>query len=219
MCGRFIITKKIDEITERFHVEIEEDKYKPVYNAAPSQQLPVISNSEPERIRFFRWGLVPFWAKDQSIGNKMINARSETLLEKPAFRNLLKSKRCLVISDGFYEWQKTEKGKIPTCIRLKNNELFSMAGLWDQWKDTEGQTIHSFSIITCAPNELMAPIHNRMPVILNRDQEKIWLDNSQKSEELVDILKPYNKDDMNTYEVSSLVNSPRNNFEELILPV
>lgn len=214
-----MITKKVDEITERFHVVVDEDKYRPVYNASPTQQLPVISNRDSEKLSFFRWGLIPFWAKDPAIGNKMINARSETLSEKPSFKNLLKSKRCLVLSDGFYEWQKTAEKKIPQCIRLKDNELFAYAGLWDQWKDAEGKIVQTFTIITCEPNQLMSPIHNRMPVILRKEDEKLWLDDNFKSEDAKRILSPYHTELMHSYEVSKLVNSPGNNFEEIILPV
>ena len=219
MCGRFMISKKVDEITERFNVEVEIDKYKPVYNAAPTRQLPVITNQLPEKLGFFSWGLVPFWAKDPKTGNKMINARAETLLEKPAFRNLLKNKRCLVVSDGFYEWKKTEQGKIPHCIRRKDNALFAFAGLWDQWKDAEGKILQTFTIITCAPNSLMAPIHNHMPVILSPEEENAWLDTALKTEELLPLLNPFESEIMQAYEVSDMVNSPRNDLKEISEPL
>jgi putative SOS response-associated peptidase YedK len=219
MCGRFLISKKVDEITERFHVEVEEDKYAPIYNAAPSQLLPVINNAGVNQLKFYKWGLIPFWAKDPGIGNKMINARSETLSEKPAFKHLLKAKRCLIVADGFYEWKKTTQGKTPMCIRLKNNDLFAMAGLWDCWKDAEGRNVHSFCIITCEANDFMKPIHQRMPVIFTQNQERLWLDDQASETVVKSMLKPLDSSFLHAYEVSNKLNNPRNNFEEVSLPL
>ncbi|HPD63961.1 MAG TPA: SOS response-associated peptidase [Bacteroidia bacterium] len=218
MCGRFMITKKVDDITVRYRAELDFEKYKPVYNAAPTMQMPVITNQKPQKIEFFRWGLIPFWAKDVSVGNKMINARAESLTEKVSFKNLLARKRCLVIADGFYEWKKTGKMKIPYCIRLKNNELFSFAGLWDTWKNNDGESIYSFTIITTSPNEKMKEIHDRMPVILNPEREDLWMSDSADIDELKSILIPIDSALIETYPVSTLVNSPSNNSPEVLTP-
>jgi putative SOS response-associated peptidase YedK len=219
MCGRFSLIKTAEEIEERFGVSIDKDFYRPVYNAAPSMKMAVITNNEPGKINFYRWGLVPFWAKDVKIGYKMINARAETLLEKPAFRSAFKTKRCLVISDGFYEWKKDSSNKIPYRITLKNNSLYAYAGLWDQWKDAEAMTLSTFTIITTSPNYLMSNIHDRMPVILEADDERKWLDQSAGDNALLEMLRPYQSERMNSCAISSLVNNPRNNSEEILTPI
>ena len=168
----------------------------------------------------FRWGLIPFWAKDPSIGHKMINARAETVDEKPSFEHSLQRERCLVIADGFYEWKKEGSTKQPYRITLKNKELFGFAGLWDTWNSTTGDIIDSCSIITTTPNDLMASIHDRMPVILSQDSERVWLDQTiVDSCFLKSLLVPYPANLMMAYEVSTLVNSPKNNEPECLLPV
>jgi len=215
MCGRFSFSPKEIYIEERFNIEIEEGLYQPRYNCAPTQNLAVISNREPELLNFFRWGLVPFWAKDISIGNKMINARAETITEKASFKHPFRSKRCLVLSDGFFEWKKEPAGKTPYRICMSDNGLFAMAGIWDTWKDVEGKPVHSFAIITTGPNELMEKIHHRMPVILHPENEKAWLGDSDPVE-LQSFLKPYPADLMDAYPVSKLVNSPRNDVPEIL---
>ncbi|MDR3602541.1 MAG: SOS response-associated peptidase [Desulfosporosinus sp.] len=217
MCGRFSIID-IEDIRERFKTEPID--LKPNYNVAPSQDVPVILNNGSNKLAMFRWGLIPFWAKDPSIGNKLINARAETLDEKPNFKTSLQRKRCLVVADGFYEWKIEGSTKRPFRITLKNNELFGFAGLWDTWKSPIGDIINSCSIITTTPNDLMAPIHNRMPVILSRDSELVWLDQSIVDSHLLkSLLVPYPADLMIAYEVSTLVNSPRNNGPECLGPV
>lgn len=216
MCGRYTLVKKAEDIEKRFHVQIEEDTLHPSYNAAPTQNLPVISNDNPGLAAYYKWGLIPFWAKDAAIGNKLINARAETLLEKPAFKKSLQSKRCLVIADGFYEWQKNGKTKQPYRITLKDNGLFAFAGLWDEWKNEQGNKIRSFTIITTSPNALMESIHDRMPVILNPSDEKHWLSTNLKAEDALDLLQPYDAGKMQAYQVSKQVNSPANNMPELI---
>jgi len=165
-----------------------------------------------------KWGLVPPWAKDVTIGNKMINARAETISEKPSFRNAFKKKRCIVIADSFYEWKRHEdKTKTPMRIKLKTDELFAMAGIWEGWKSPDGKTLYTCSVITTGPNELMKDIHDRMPVILKRDNEKTWLDPAiADTTRLEPLLVPFDENEMETYEVSSLVNSPKNNSIELI---
>jgi putative SOS response-associated peptidase YedK len=191
MCGRFKLTKKQQEVVDRYNAEVEQ-LFDELYNASPTQQLPVITDEEPGKIRLFRWGLVPSWAKDISIGNKLFNARAETLHEKPSFKIPLQRRRCLVPADGFYEWEKRLGGKKqPYVISLKNQEIFSFAGLWDVWKNPEGKVIHSFTIITTEPNSLMKNIHERMPVILKKEEETLWLDKNLSAEKALQMLKPY----------------------------
>ena len=169
--------------------------------------------------RLMRWGLVPYWAKDQAIGNKMINARSETLAERPSFRDLLSSRRCLVPADDFYEWRKEGKSKQPMLIHVKNRELFGLAGLWDTWRKPDGTLLESFTIATCAPNELMRGIHDRMPVIIRRKDEPAWLDPTLKNDRVMPLLAPYPTEMMEAYPVSTLVNSPANDSQECAEPL
>jgi putative SOS response-associated peptidase YedK len=221
MCGRFTLTATVDQLVDRFDVEffLEQEEYLPSYNVAPSQSvLAVINNGSHKRMGFLRWGLIPPWAKDMSIGYKMINARAETLSEKPSFRNAYKNKRCLIVADSFYEWKRIDsKTKTPMRIKLKSDELFAMAGLWESWKAPEGKTIYSCSVITTQPNELVQDIHDRMPVILKPEDEKNWLDPSiSDTSKLQSLLKPLEPSLMEAYEVSPLVNSPKNNSIQLI---
>lgn len=213
MCGRFQLSVKGKQISERFNVEVFDEMYKPSYNSAPSQNLPVITNVEPGQLSLFKWGLVPFWAKDPRIGNKLINTRAETITDKPAFKNALAKRRCLVPANGFYEWRKSDK--TPFRIFLKTAELFAMAGIWETWKDAEGKPIHSFSIITTTPNALMEKLHNRMPVILSPENEAAWL-HENEVEKLKELLAPFDSDKMEAYPISAKVNSPAINNEEII---
>lgn len=218
MCGRFSFSPLAKIIEDRFDVKVDSANYKPRYNCAPSQNLAIISNSDPEKLSYYRWGLIPFWAKDKNIGNKMINAKAETINEKPSFKNSFKRKRCLVLSDGFYEWKKINtKEKIPYRILMKEEGLFSMAGIWDTWKDENQECIHSFSIITTTPNKLMENIHNRMPVILEKKDEKAWLMEGDP-EKLKKLLKPLNENLLTAYPISKLVNSPVNDKPEIWNP-
>jgi putative SOS response-associated peptidase YedK len=221
MCGRFTLTATVDQLIDRFDIEyfLEQEDFQPSYNIAPSQSvLAVINNGRHNKMGFLRWGLIPPFAKDMSIGHKMINARSETLLEKPSFRTAYKKKRCLIIADSFYEWKRLDdKKKIPMRIKLKSEELFAMAGLWENWKSPEGKSIFSCTVITTSPNNLVGDIHDRMPVILRPEDEKIWLDPSiNDTDRLEKLMVPLDEDLMEVYEVSSLVNSPKNNSIELI---
>jgi putative SOS response-associated peptidase YedK len=219
MCGRFSFSPLSKIIEDRFDVKVDNTRYKPRYNSAPSQDLAVISNLNPGELSFYRWGLIPSWAKDKSIGNKLINARAETILEKPSFKNSLKRRRCLVLSDGFYEWKTiAKKEKIPYRITLQDNRLFAMAGIWDSWKDETGEIINSFAIITTSPNKLMENIHTRMPVILDRKDEKQWL-NENDTTLLFSLLKPYPEQEMIAYPISKLVNSPFNDSPDVMNPV
>lgn len=217
MCGRFSLTKDEITINERFETSGSEAPYISRFNAAPGQEQAVITNQKPEIISYLKWGLIPFWAKDPAIGNKMINAKAETVDQKASFKSPFKRKRCLVISDGFFEWKKTSEGKIPHYIFLKNHELFAFAGLWESWKSREGALFNTFTIVTTEPNSLMKNIHNRMPVILARGDEHEWL-SGDNPEQLKKLLQPYDSNKMEHYPVSTLVNSPRNDTPEIIKP-
>jgi putative SOS response-associated peptidase YedK len=218
MCGRFTITKKQQALAERYNAEIE-GVINEIYNAAPSQKLPVVTNEAPDKIKLFRWGLIPSSARDMSIGNKLINAQAETLLEKPSYKENIKRHRCLVPADGFYEWKKLGRTPQPYRITMQNEDLFSFAGLWDEWQDTIGNTFFSFTVITTTANSLIQPIHSRMPVILEPELEKYWLDNSLPMDDVLNMLKPYSSDKMKYYPVSKAVNSALVNSPDLITPV
>jgi len=214
MCGRFSLTANEAELNLRFQLEGGTAPYVPRYNGAPTQMMAVITNEMPNKLSSFRWGLIPPWAKDISIGNKMINARAETITEKPSFRTPLFSRRCLVPADGFYEWQQDEN-KQPFRIFVKNNPVFAMAGLWERWKTPQGEIVNSFTIITTEANSFMQPIHDRMPVILEKENEKTWL-LSNNPEEILQLLKPYPSSDIDAYPVTKLVNSPKNQGPEVL---
>ncbi|GIO24794.1 SOS response-associated peptidase [Oceanobacillus sp. J11TS1] len=221
MCGRFTLFATFDEIIERFDIDqmIDESLYTPNYNVAPSQSvLAVINDGTNSRLGYLRWGLIPSWAKDMKIGYKMINARAETLTEKPSYRNAYKQRRCLVLADSFYEWKRhDDKTKTPMRIKLKSDNLFAMAGLWETWRSPDGKPVHSCTIITTKPNKLVEEIHDRMPVIIKPEYESTWLDKSiTNTDRLNDLLAPLPEDLMEAYAVSSLVNSPKNNNPNLI---
>jgi putative SOS response-associated peptidase YedK len=183
----------------------------------------VVANNRPETLTHMVWGLIPFWAKDPSIGNKMINARAETLAEKPSFRNAYKRRRCLILTDGFYEWVKRpgEKAKTPYYIRMKDDSVFAFAGLWEEWQNKEdGSQLQSATIITTEPNELIAPLHSRMPVILPPENYQDWLAPQEMNPaDLQPLLGSYPSDGMQAFPVSTLVNSPANDLPEMIRPV
>ncbi|HVU65532.1 MAG TPA: SOS response-associated peptidase [Ktedonobacteraceae bacterium] len=216
MCGRYTLITNIDRIAEAFGVAPTLEA-QPRYNIAPTQEIVTIVNNGNPHLSLLRWGLIPAWAKDESIGSRMINARAETLAEKPSFRNLLRSRRCLVVADGFYEWQGEGKNKTPMYITLQDGQPFAFAGLWDRWKDPDGQEIHSCTIITTEPNELMAPIHNRMPAILRPKAYEDWLNPQLRDDNvLTHLLKPYPSELMTARAVSKLVNNPRNDSAVLL---
>ncbi|MEI8006538.1 MAG: SOS response-associated peptidase [Bacteroidota bacterium] len=217
MCGRYSFAVVDELIEERFGVRVRTAIYKARYNCAPGQELAVISNSTPREISLFHWGLIPSWAKEKSIGYKMINARSETILEKPSYKNAFRSRRCLVPADSFFEWKKDSE-KTPYRILMKDEKPFAMAGIWDHWTTADGEIIHSFSILTTSSNEMMSSIHDRMPVILAAADEKRWLSPLSDSE-LLGILKPYPAEKMKAYKISKLVNSPKNDSAEILTPV
>jgi putative SOS response-associated peptidase YedK len=219
MCGRYTQTAAAEDLLSRFGLHEQGVTVRPRYNLAPSQEAPVVVNEDSKMLRLMRWGLVPSWAKDSSIGDRMINARAETITEKPSFRRLVFRSRCLVPADGFYEWRKVGRGKVPMRMLLKSRELFSFAGLWDRWKKPDGTELESFTIITTEANDLIKHIHNRMPVILRLEDEERWLDPDLKeTAELTSFLKPYPPDKMEAYSVSRMVNSPVNDIPECIVP-
>ena len=218
MCGRYSFIAPAPVAEARFEAVFAEPAPL-LYNAAPSQRLPVITNTAPDRIQLLRWGLVPAWSRDPSGGPKPINARAETLAEKPSFRLLLGRRRCLVLADGFYEWQATPAGKVPHRILLRDEQPFAFAGLWDEWLDhATGELLPTFTIITTEPNTLMAGIHNRMPVLLpDRAAEQAWLDNSQKPAAHQQLLQPRDAAAMRAYVISKRVNSPAHNDADILL--
>lgn len=186
------------------------------YNIAPTQNIAAIQGDGSGKIRKLRWGLVPFWADDPSIGNRMINARGETLNEKPSFKKLIKSRRCLIIATGFYEWKKSGKEKIPYYIKMKDGKPFTFAGLWDVWNKGE-EPLTTATIITTVPNEMISDIHNRMPAIIMPEHRELWLSTETVSiEMLLAAIGPYPADEMEAYPVSKAVNNPRNDYPELL---
>jgi len=221
MCGRFTLTVDPGQLQEAFPWASIPEGIPLRYNIAPSQPAAVISNDGLNRVDFYNWGLIPFWAKDPKIGNRMINARAETLAEKPSFRGSFKYKRCLVLTDGFYEWRKEPgtKTKTPIYLRMKNQEPFAFAGLWDIWNSSDGSEIRTFTIITTEPNQLVEKIHNRMPVILPHNAYSEWLQEGENDPSLLNsFLHPYPAEEMEAYPVSRYVNSPQNDSPECIIP-
>lgn len=220
MCGRFSLTLDLTELLRRFEFEGDWLELEPNYNVAPTQNvLTVIDDGENRRGGFMRWGLIPHWAKTPTIGSRMINARAETVAQKSAYRSAFKRRRCLVLADGFYEWQRMGRARTPMRITLESGEPFAFAGLWALWKDPEGNTVPSCTIITTEANDLLHPIHNRMPVILPKDLEQFWLDRDvQNVAALESALNPYPSELMHTFPVSTLVNSVRNNTPEVMQP-
>ncbi|MBW6491318.1 MAG: SOS response-associated peptidase [Lentimicrobium sp.] len=216
MCGRFSLTTEEQQLNEFFRLAGGKAPYVPRYNGAPTQQLPVITDQLPEQLQLFRWGLIPFWSKQVPRNTPIINARAEGITEKPAFRQIFKNKRCLVPADGFYEWVR-QGSKIPYRFTMKDDSLFAMAGLWDSWKGENEHVIHSFTIITTDPNELMRPIHDRMPVILDKSSYETWLGKSDE-DALKSLLKPYPADSMKLHRVSEEINSVKNEGPGLLIP-
>jgi putative SOS response-associated peptidase YedK len=216
MCGRYTLIVDLKKVAEIFGVAPTLETT-PRYNIAPTQEVVTIVSNGAAHLDQMRWGLIPSWAKDESIGSRMINARAETLTEKPSFKGLLRSKRCLVIADGFYEWKQERGSKTPMYITLKNDEPFAFAGLWDVWKNPDGEPIRTCTIITTPPNDLVASIHDRMPAILTPDAREIWLDPSVRDEHaLAHWLAPYPVEAMKARAISKLVNNPKVDSPELL---
>ena len=217
MCGRFTQTFNSSALADFFELtnipEIE-----PRYNIAPTQNiLAIVSENKERKAKLLRWGLIPRWAKDGKIGAKLINARGETVAEKPSFRNAFRCRRCLIIADGFYEWKRDNRQKQPYYFQLKDRQPFAFAGLWESWKSPAGEIIDSATIITTNANQIMLPIHQRMPVILPQSAHDIWLDNQVfNQQKLTSLLKPCEDSEMIAHPVSKEVNSVRNESSKLI---
>jgi putative SOS response-associated peptidase YedK len=222
MCGRFTQTASPEVIAQQFNIT-NPPLFTPRYNIAPSQPIAAIRidpDTTTRRLVMLRWGLIPSWAKDPKIGNQCINAKAETVTEKPSFRSAFKKRRCLVIATGFYEWQVQEHAKQPMWIGRRDKRPFAFAGLWEHWQPAEGDVIESCTIITTEPNELMSPIHNRMPVILVPASYDQWLDPTfQQVEPLKALLRPYSSEELTAYPVSTLVNNPRHDAPQCLEPV
>jgi putative SOS response-associated peptidase YedK len=227
MCGRF--SRANDYFSERANQRTFLDQLglafsgpiPPNYNVAPTQNVAAVRSTDNDQRELvsLRWGLVPGWATDLAIGARMINARADTIAEKPAYRSAFKRRRCLIVADGFFEWRKAGKAKQPYLIRLKGAGPFCFAGLWERWTKGE-KPVESCTIITTDANELMAPIHDRMPVIVSPADYALWLDEAiQEPERLTPLLRPYASERMEAYPVSTLVNSPRNNSPECLEPL
>jgi len=221
MCGRSSISKTEKQLEERFGSSFyseDLERYNPIpnFNVAPSHILPVILNSDSNHFNPLRWGFIPSWAKDINISYKMINARIETVMEKSTFKKSFASKRCLVPADGFYEWKKSGSHKTPYRIIRKDEGLFAFAGIWSSWTSPDGNIIQSFTILTQKPNSLVADIHDRMPVILQKEQEELWLSDDVNPEDLLEMIEPYPSELMDAYPVSDRVNKVTNNDASLI---
>lgn len=219
MCGRYTITLTMEELMLRFFLETSTPFYEPRYNIAPGQMVPaIINDGKHNKLGQLRWGLIPSWAEDPKVGYNMINARVETLAEKPAFRVPFQRKRCLIPADGFYEWKVTKHGKQPMRITLKEGGLFAMAALYDTWGSPDGSKISSCTIITTGSSKIMEGIHDRMPIILRKEDEATWLDRSiQDPKLLLSLLqRPYPDDDMRVYPVSKAVGNVKNDSAELL---
>jgi putative SOS response-associated peptidase YedK len=211
LCGRFNLLSHKKAVEERFGVKKFDFEIVPRYNIAPTQQVAAILSDPEVHLVGMHWGFIPFWAKDKKIGNRMINARSETVAESKAFKHSFAKKRCLIPATGFYEWRKIGKVKKPMHIRLESRDPFAFAGIYSHWKSLSGKTVMSCAILTTAPNELLKPIHNRMPVVLQRRDEPTWLDPENVDvERLQSLLNPYTSEIMEAYEISTYVNSPSN---------
>lgn len=217
MCGRFSLTTEEQQLNEFFRLAGGSEPYVPRYNGAPTQNMAVITASEPHRLQNFRWGLVPFWSKELPRSTPVINARAESLTEKPMFRQAFIKRRCLIPADGFYEWSRNG-GKQPFRFVMSDAKPFAMAGLWDEWTHEPGKVIRSFAIITTGPNALMEPIHNRMPVILPKEAYDEWL-NGDNENNVIEMLKPFPESLMKVYQVSDKVNSVKAEGPELIKPL
>ncbi len=218
MCGRYRLSRRKQIIEEYFDTSAWDDDWSPRYNIAPTQPVPVIRQHPKEPVRqisLMKWGLIPHWAKDASGAASTSNARSETAATKPAFRDPLRLRRCLIPADGFYEWARKNGSKQPYCFEVNNGDLFAFAGLWDGWKNAEGQWVKTCSILTTTPNAVTSAVHDRMPVILHPDSYDLWLDPGMTNVAVVsELLKPYDANSTRCYPVSSRVNRVENDDEE-----
>jgi putative SOS response-associated peptidase YedK len=219
MCGRFTLSPPLDALQAALPgLDLPSD-YRPRYNIAPSQAvLAVRAEDSGPRAVWLRWGLVPFWAKDPAIGNRMINARAETVAHKPSFRNAYRTRRCAVLADGFYEWMRVGKAKVPMRIRLADERPFAIAGLWERWAPDDAEPLETCTLITTSASARIAPIHDRMPVLLELEDMNGWIEPATPIPVLASLLVPYDRGDLEAYAVSTLVNSPANDREECLAP-
>lgn len=234
MCGRYTETKSLARLRKRFPncavCAFSEDLFTPRYNIAPMQEAPVIlmepaSPREAARdaravMKLLRWGLVPSWAADEKAGSKMINAKAETVAEKPAYRNAFKQRRCLVVADGFFEWKKSGTARLPFWFTLRDEEPFAFAGLWEKWRRPDGSDLETFAILTTEPNELVRPCHDRMPLILRPEHHEAWLDSAlDDATRLMPLLQPVSASEMTSRPVSTLVNNPKHDDPRCVEPL
>jgi putative SOS response-associated peptidase YedK len=220
MCGRFVLTVNPDAIQTEFNLTNVPAAMSPRYNIAPTQPVAIITNEKPDELTFYNWGLIPSWSKDKSVASKLINARSETAAEKPSFRSAFKRRRCIIPTDGYYEWQARDGQKIPHFIHMEDQKLFGIAGLWEVWHSPEGDEIRTCSILTTDANDFAQTIHNRMPVILDREDYNLWLSPDEKPAPVLQaLMKPYQGKNLTAYSVSKMVNRPGVDTPELIVPV
>jgi len=216
MCGRYSLAKTKEELEARYKAELLE-KFSPRYNAAPSQLMPVITSDSPGGFSHFYWGVTPEFAKNKPVSPKFINARAETIAEKASFKIAFQKRRCLIPADGFFEWKQLgKKSKVPHRFTLANDKIFSFAGIWEEYENENGEIKHTFLILTTSPNELVATIHDRMPVILTPEAEKTWLSKYATEKELLNTLQPFSADEMVTYPVSTQVNQIDNDNPSLL---
>ena len=216
MCGRYSLSKSKIDLEERFQAEMLAD-FKPRYNIAPTQLVPVITSESPKGFSFFYWGITPDFGQNKPVAQKLINAKAETVHEKISFKSSFEKRRCLIPADGFYEWKKLgKKTKIPHRFTLREDELFSFAGIWEEYESLSGEIQHTFLILTTSPNEVVSEVHDRMPVILSKENEKKWLDKYSSQDELLKMLNPYPSELMVSYTVSPMVNSVQNDSPGII---
>ncbi len=218
MCGRFTLVSPFAVVTERFGAAAPAG-LRPRYNIAPGQDILCVVADGARRIEPMRWGLIPFWAKDPSIGNRLINARAETLAVKPSFRGAFAKRRCLIAADGFYEWRRAGRRKVPVYLFLRSRKPFGFAGLYEVWKAPDGREIRTCTIVTTGANDLVRPIHDRMPVIVPAALEDRWLDCAERDRGLLEsVLTPYPAGEMDAYEVTPSVNNAAHDGPDCILP-
>jgi putative SOS response-associated peptidase YedK len=221
MCGRYVIKAPVSQLATMFDL-MDVPPLTPRFNVAPTQMVPAVRlkpETKKRELVMLKWGLIPAWAKDAAIGNEMIMARADTVADKPAFRDAFRRRRCLMVADGFYEWQKTNDKKQPYFIGLKDQDPFAFAGLWEHWKDPEGDAVETSALITTDANDIVRPIHDRMPVILQPKDYEAWLDlENQDTMALQRLLQPYPGEAMMAYPVSSFVNNPRNEASRCMDP-
>lgn len=217
MCGRYALHSELNVLQQQFNLDISRLDYSPHYNIAPSQQVLTVTGNGKRRAESMRWGLIPFWAKEQKVGYRMINARSETLGERPAYRSSMRRQRCLILADGFFEWSRKGKGRTPMYIYMASGEPFAFAGLWSSWTSPDGSEIRSCTIVTTDANEAISPFHNRMPVILSPETESLWLDPyTETLADLCHLFKSAPTDLLEVYPVSTMVNSPQNDTPDVL---